>query len=42
MRTTFEDRFKFVDDEHTLILQLTQLEKEVHEPMRDFVETLIR
>ena len=37
MWTTFEDRFKSANDEHTLLLQLTQLKKEVHEPMRDFV-----
>ena len=37
MRTTFEDRFKSSKDEHTLLLQLTQLKKEIHEPMRDFV-----
>ena len=37
MRNAFEARFKSADDEHTLLLQLTQLKKEIHEPMRDFV-----
>ena len=34
MRTAFEDRFKSSEDKHTLLLQLTQLKKEIHEPMR--------
>ena len=37
MCSTFEDRFKSVEDEHTLLLQLTQPKNEVHEPMRDFI-----
>lgn len=32
-----EDRFKTVDDGHLLLAQLTQMKKQVHEPMREFV-----
>ena len=38
----FESIFKVTDDEHTLLLKLTQLKKELQEPMHDFVENLIR
>ena len=37
MQNSFEDRFKSSDDKDTLLLQLTQLKKEIHEPIRDFV-----
>ena len=40
MHTAFEDRFKSSEDEHTLLLQVTQLKKEIHEPMRDFITKL--
>lgn len=33
----FEERFKTIDDGHLLLAQLTQMKKEVHEPMREFV-----
>lgn len=37
MKTTFEKWFKSADDEHSLLAQLTQMKKEIHEPMRDYV-----
>lgn len=33
----FEEIFKTIDDGHLLLAQLTQMKKEVHEPMREFV-----
>jgi len=37
MKIAFENRFKSAEDEHYLLAQLTQLKKEIHEPMREFV-----
>ena len=36
MRTTFEDRFKTVEDEHALLTQLTSIKKQPTMSMRDF------
>lgn len=38
MKTRFEARFKVVEDEHSLLAQLAQLNKEITESMWDFVE----
>ena len=42
MKITFETRFKTLDNECSLLLQLSQLKKEMHEPMREFVEKFNR
>ena len=40
MRSTFEDRFKIPNDGHTLLVQLSWLRKEIHEPMRKILGKL--
>ena len=37
MQNAFEARFKSANDEHTLLLKLTQLKNEIQEPIHDFV-----
>lgn len=37
LRTLFEARFKFTENDHALLAQLTQMKKEPQEPMREFV-----
>ena len=37
IKTTFETSFKTPDNKCTLLLQLSQTKKEIHEPMREFV-----
>lgn len=37
MRTTFESKFKVFDDEYTILLQLSQLKKEVQESVCDLI-----
>ena len=37
MKTAFKNRFKTPNNECSLLLQLNQLNKEMHEPMREFV-----
>ena len=37
MKNVFEDRFKTPKNESSLFFQLSQMKKEMHEPMRDFV-----
>lgn len=37
LKTRFEARFKVAEDEHSLLAQLSQFKKEIHESMSDFV-----
>ena len=37
MKNTFEDKFKAPENEGSLFFQLSQMKKEIHEPMREFV-----
>ncbi len=37
MKNAFEDRFKAPENESSLFFQLSQMKKEMHEPMREFV-----
>ena len=37
MKNAFEDRFKAPENECSLLLQLSQMKKEMHEPMREFI-----
>lgn len=38
MRKNFEARYKSIEYEHRLLIQLTQIKKEPSVPMRDFIE----
>lgn len=42
MKTTFKNRFKTLDNECSLLLQLSRLKKKMHEPMREFVSKFNR
>ena len=37
MKNVFEDRFKTPKNKSSLFFQLSQMKKEMHEPMREFV-----
>jgi hypothetical protein len=37
MKNAFKNRFKAPKNESSLLLQLSQMKKEMHEPMREFV-----
>lgn len=37
IKTRFENRYRTAEDDDTLLVQLTQMKKEIHEPMREFV-----
>ena len=37
MKNAFEDRFKAPENKCSLLSQLSQMKKEMHEPMREFV-----
>ena len=37
MKNAFENRFKALENESALFFQLSQMKKEMHEPMREFV-----
>ena len=37
MKTAFKNRFKAPKNECSLLLQLSQMKKEMHKPMREFV-----